>query len=40
MLWWSRRDPSQASLWGSWLELSKEFFDAITANPCRSICAR
>jgi hypothetical protein len=33
MLWWSPRDPSQAALWGSWVELSKEFFDAITANP-------
>jgi Plasmid encoded RepA protein len=33
MLWWSRRDPSQAALWGSWVELSKEFFEAITANP-------
>ena len=33
MLWWSPRDPSQAALWGSWVELSKEFFNAITANP-------
>lgn len=33
MLWWSRRDLAQATLWGSWVELSKEFFDAITAHP-------
>lgn len=33
LLWWSPRDPAQAALWGSWVELSKEFFDAITAHP-------
>jgi hypothetical protein len=32
-LWWSRRDPSQAALWGSWIELGERFFDAIVAFP-------
>jgi hypothetical protein len=32
-LWWSPRDPSQAALWGSSIELSKEFFDAVTTSP-------
>jgi Plasmid encoded RepA protein len=31
--WWSVRDPSQAALWGSWIELGEKFFDAITAAP-------
>ena len=33
LLWWSPQDPQQATLWGSWVELSKKFFDAITAHP-------
>jgi hypothetical protein len=33
MLWWSPREPDQAALWGSWVELSQKFFDAITAHP-------
>jgi len=32
-LWWSRKDPDQAVLWGSWIELSERFFSAITAFP-------
>jgi hypothetical protein len=33
MLWWSPRDPSQAALWDSYIDLSREFFVAITAHP-------
>ena len=32
-LWWSRKDPNQTALWGSWIELGERFFDAITAFP-------
>jgi hypothetical protein len=32
-LWWSRKDPDQAALWGSWIELGEDFFKAITAYP-------
>jgi Plasmid encoded RepA protein len=32
-MWWSQRDPSQAALWGSWIELGEKFFRAITAHP-------
>jgi Plasmid encoded RepA protein len=31
--WWSPRDPTQAALWGSWIELGERFFEAITAHP-------
>ena len=31
--WWSPRDPSQAALWGGWIELGDKFFAAITAAP-------
>ncbi len=31
--WWSRKDPDQTALWGSWIELGEKFFDAITAFP-------
>jgi hypothetical protein len=31
--WWSVRDPAQAALWGSWIELGEKFFEAITAAP-------
>jgi len=33
MLWWNERDPDQATLWGSWIDLGQEFFEAITAAP-------
>jgi hypothetical protein len=33
MLWWDERRPEQAALWDSWIELSKQFFEAITAAP-------
>jgi hypothetical protein len=32
-LWWSRKDPDQTALWGSWIELSEDFYAAITAFP-------
>ena len=32
-VWWSPRDPSQAALWGSWIELGEKFFKAILAAP-------
>ncbi|MBV8892786.1 MAG: plasmid encoded RepA protein [Acidobacteria bacterium] len=31
--WWSHKEPEQAALWGSWIELGEKFFDAITAYP-------
>jgi hypothetical protein len=31
--WWNPRQPEQAALWGSWIELSEKFFAAITAFP-------
>jgi len=33
VLWWDERQPDQPTLWGSWIELSKQFFNAITAAP-------
>lgn len=32
-LWWSRRDPDQTALWGSWIELGDDFYAAISAFP-------
>jgi len=32
MFWWNPSDPDQAA-WGSWIELSQEFYEAITAAP-------
>ncbi len=32
-LWWDTKQPDQAALWGSWIELGEEFFKAITAAP-------
>jgi hypothetical protein len=31
--WWSHKEPDQAALWGSSIELSEKFFAAITAYP-------
>jgi hypothetical protein len=31
--WWSDKNPEQATFWGSWIELSQEFYDVITAFP-------
>jgi hypothetical protein len=33
MLWWDEKRPEQGALWYSWIELSKQFFEAITAAP-------
>jgi len=32
-LWWNPKDPSQATLWDSWVELGQRFYDAITTAP-------
>lgn len=32
-LWWDSKQPDQASLWGSWVELSADFFELITTKP-------
>jgi Plasmid encoded RepA protein len=32
-LWWDPKQPGQESLWGSWIELSEDFFSAITKSP-------
>jgi hypothetical protein len=31
--WWSHNEPEQGSLWDSWIELSDEFYEAITQSP-------
>jgi hypothetical protein len=33
VLWWNPRSPAQGSLWNSWIELERDFYDAITAAP-------
>jgi hypothetical protein len=33
MLWWNPRQPEQGTLWGSYVELSQDFFDALCAAP-------
>lgn len=33
VLWWDEKLLEQPTLWGSWIELSKQFFHAITAAP-------
>lgn len=33
MFWWDEKHPEQPALWGSWIELSAEFFKAITDAP-------
>jgi hypothetical protein len=32
-MWWSEKHPDQGALWGSWIELGEEFYQAITAAP-------
>lgn len=32
-LWWNHKMPDQGSLFGSWIELGENFYDAITAAP-------
>lgn len=31
--WWDPQDPAQQTLWSSWVQLSEEFFNAITQQP-------
>jgi hypothetical protein len=33
LLWWDQKAPKQRSLWGSFVVLDQDFFEAITANP-------
>ena len=33
MLWWSEKSPEQGALWGSWIELGEDFYNAIIAAP-------
>jgi hypothetical protein len=33
LLWWDPKKPDQMNLWDNWIELSDEFFKAITAAP-------
>jgi hypothetical protein len=33
VFWWSEKDPDQGTLWGSWIELSDSFYQAITSEP-------
>ncbi len=33
MLWWDPKNPDQATLWQSTIELNRTFFEAITKNP-------
>ena len=33
ILWWSDKDPDQDALWGSWIEVSEEFFKAVMNSP-------
>jgi hypothetical protein len=31
--WWDPQDPTQTTLWSSWIQLSEEFYNAITQQP-------
>jgi len=33
VLWWDEKQPHQNTLWGSWIQLGEDFFNAITASP-------
>lgn len=33
VLWWDEKQPQQSTLWGSWIQLGEDFFNAITASP-------
>lgn len=33
VLWWDYRQPTQATLWKSWIELGEELFQEIVAHP-------
>lgn len=32
-LWWDIKNPEQTALWGSWIKLGEDFYQAITAAP-------
>ena len=32
-MWWDPKSPEQLGMWGSWVELSEDFFKAITSAP-------
>lgn len=32
-LWWDLKQPEQAALWESWIELGEDFFNAVVAAP-------
>jgi hypothetical protein len=34
VLWWSDKDPEQSALFGSWIEVSEEFYKAVMVAPC------
>jgi hypothetical protein len=33
ILWWSDKEPDNGVLWGSWIEVSEKFYQAVMANP-------
>lgn len=33
VLWWNPKTPEQSTLWNSWIEIERDFFEAITAAP-------
>lgn len=33
VFWWSEKNPQQSVLWDSWIELTEEFYKAVTAEP-------
>ncbi len=33
VLWWSDKDPEQSALWGSWIEVSEDFYKAVMKAP-------
>jgi len=33
LLWWNDKNPEQASLWGSWIEVSEGFYNSIIQAP-------
>ncbi len=34
VFWWSDKDPEQTALFGSWIEVSEGFYNAVTKAPC------
>jgi hypothetical protein len=33
VFWWNTKTPEQSTLWNSWIEIERDFFEAITAAP-------